>query len=477
MKILQHAILTVIILALAGSLGNAQEAVPLFKDQKNSATKWGEVNIKSFLSLKDWKEQTYERDLFPEWETVIRERNNREVVGRFFQCTGNCRIDRGQSFFNPNHRTAIYEGDEIQTIGDSYAWIFLFDGTMVRLSPESSINLNELNIGVKENFLSARVNTGNILWLSRNEALFQENNLRETDVLFFPLALYDAQPVPDRKPYIEDNLLALVEEKETVLNQTRRLNGIIEQNNLITRKKPTFAFIVMPNITIMGHNPSLEIVSILGGKTFFKKRSHQLLGLKTDDPEEETVAQMRGFENTALTALETDKWMLVDEKGRSLTPTDENIHMLTMGEFMTRHIPSLMVARELFLAKYSSFAFREKYDPMELARNDGYRLWGLLKTEDQEKKQSAKQDMELRLDYLKEYFRRVETTNLLVSTHFSERLKERGETLKSMEYGSYFFIKALKKYYSYEEYSDETESGVVLNSTTKPLWKRMHGLK
>lgn len=477
MKNLLRGLITAIILALTASLGIAQEPVPLFKDQKNSGTKWGEVNIKSFLSLKDWKDQTYERDLFPEWETVIRERNNREVVGRFFQCIGNCRIDRGQSFFKPNHKTAIYEGDEIQTVGDSYAWIFLFDGTMVRLSPESSINLNELNIGAKENFLSARVNTGNVLWLSRNEALFQENNLRETDALFFPLALYDAQPFPDRKPYLEDDLLTMVEEKVTVLNQIKRLNGLIHQNNGMTHGKPTYAFIVVPNITIMGYNPSLEIISILGGKTFLKKRSHQLLGLKTDNPEEETLVQMRGFENTTLAPIETDKWLLIDEKGRNLTPTDEHIHMLTMGEFMTKHIPSIMVARELLLANYSAFAYREKYEPLALARNDGYRLWGLLKTEDQDKKQVDKQDMELRLDYLKEYFRRVETTNLLVSSHFSERLRERGEPIKAMEYGSHFFIKALNSYYSYEEYSDETESGIVLNSTTKPLWKRMHGLK
>jgi hypothetical protein len=139
------------------SLGVAQEVSPGFKDPHQSSTKWGEVNFKTFLSFTDWKNISDERDQVPEWETIVRERNNREVVGHFFQCVGLCRIDRGQSFFNPNFRTAIYEGDEIQTIGESYAWIFLMDGTIVRLSPESSINFNELNIGVKENFLNVRV--------------------------------------------------------------------------------------------------------------------------------------------------------------------------------------------------------------------------------------------------------------------------------------------------------------------------------
>lgn len=462
-----------ILLVLVVSQGLAQDSITTFKDQKQSTTKWGEVDINAFLSLKDWKDLRSERDQVPEWETIAREHSNREIIGRFFQCVGNCRIDRGQGFFKPSYRTALYEGDEIQTIKDSYAWIFLFDGTMVRLSPESSINLNELNIGVKENFINARINAGNIVWLSRNEALFEETNIRETDVLFFPLAMYEAQPTPDRKPYVEDNLIEMIEEKQTVLNQFKKLNILIAENNLLTHSKPTYAFIVASNVTLMGYNPSLEIVSLLGGKTYFKKRSPQFLGLKKDSPEEDVVVQMRGFENTTLTAIEADKWLVMDEKGRSLTTAEENTYWLSMGELITRRIPSLMVARELLLSKYSKFAFREKYDPVALAQKDGYRLWGLLKSENPNKKH----DLELRLDFLKEYFRRIETSNLVVSARFAERMKERGESIKSMEYGNYFFIKALETYYSYEDYSDENETGLVLNSTTKTLWKRMHGIK
>lgn len=453
----------IVFLWVSSTFGQSVDSAPTFKDQKTSSTKWGEVKIDSFLNFKDWKDQSDERDFVPEWESIVRERSNREIVGRFVQCVGHCRVDRGQSFFKPSFRSSIYEGDEIQTFGESYAWIFLFDGTMVRLSPESSINFNELNIGIKENFLNVRVNMGNILWLSRHNANFEETNARETDVLFFPLEMYEAQAVPEKKTYSEDNLLEMVEEKKTVFFQYQRLNSLIAENNKLTKSKPTFAFIVMPNITLMGQNPSLEIISLLGGKTFFKKRSPQFLGHSKDVEDEEVVAQMRGFENAVLTPVESDKWLEMDEKGRSLTTAFNNTYWLSMGEFITKRIPSIMVARELLLQKYSEFAFRENYDPKILAQKDGYRLWG--------------PDIKLRLDFLKEYFRRIETTNLLVSNQFSERLKERGESIKAMEYGNYFFIAALDKYYSYEEYTDEKETGIVLNSTTKALWKRMHGLK
>jgi len=457
----------IIIIALT-FLGTLCLDLPLGIAQEQSSTKWGEIKVNNFLSFQDWKEQSDERDLVPGWEAIIKERNHREIVGRFFQCVGNCRIDRGISFFNPNFKTAIYEGDEVKTLGESYAWLFMFDGTMIRLSPESSINFNEINIGIKENFLNARVNAGNILWLSRSELPFEEINARETDVLFNPLILPEAIPVPDKKKYEEDDLIELVTERQTILNQYKNLNNLIENNNKFTRGKPTYAFIIAPNITIMGPNPSVEIVSLLGGKTYLKNRSLATLGIKNELAKDKAVddiyTQMRGFENAELKKLESDQWQEVDEKGRSITPAIDNLNWLLMGEFITKRIPSLLVARELLLTQYSQFAFQEKVDPNLLAKNFGYRLW-------------SKDELDLRLDFLKEYFRRIETTNLSASTHFSERLRERGESLKVMDYSNFFFIKALDKYYSYEDYNDELDSGEILNSTTKILWKRMHGIR
>lgn len=471
-RLISMKILALLIYLLSSlSLGFAGESAPIEKYQKASETKWGEVKLDSFLSFKEWKDQSDERDAVPEWETIVKERNHKEIVGRFFQCVGICRVDRGESFFNPSFKTSLYEGDELQTIGESYAWIYLFDGTMLRLSPESSINLNELNIGVKENFLNIRMNAGNILWLSRHENLFEVMNPKETDVLFNPLALYDAIAYPDRKKYRENYLFELVEEKFTVENQYKRLNELILENNKLTAGKKTYAFIVAPNFTAMGLSPNIEVVTLIGGKSYIKKRSDKFLGLQISDEakEEDTFVQLRGFENTDETKLESDKWFVVDEKGKSISEETENTYWLTMGEFITKRIPSLMVARELMFKEFSEFAFRKKYDPLVLARLNGYRLWGSL--------DDPKSDLSFRISFLKEYFRRIETTNLVVSSQFSNRLKDRGEAIKAMEYGNFFFIKALNTYYSYEDPNSEPETGEILNSTQKILWKRMHGIK
>ena len=456
---------------------NAIEPKVQYKNQKQSVTKWENLSINSFLSFKEWKEDSDNKSLVPEWETISLERNHRELVGRIYQCVGSCRVDRGESFFNGSYQTGLYEGDEIQTIGDSYAWIFLFDGTMVRLSPSSSITFNELNIGVKENFLNARINVGNVLWLSRSEKTFLENNIRETDVVFFPYSEYESLPITEKKLYMEDDLLELISENKSLIRHYKTLNEAIVTNNKMTKLKRTYAFIVTPSATIMGFSPSVEVVSMIGGKTFIKKRSSETLLLNgSEETPNDLLLQLRGFENTTLTKLEADLWITVDERGRNFEQTTD-VNWLNMGEFLTKRIPSIMLAREIFLKKYSEFAFREKYDPVQLAKVDGYRIWGKLGAAEN----SKKDDLELRLEFIKEYFRRVETSNLLSSKKIRDRLQERGDKTVVTEYGRFFFITALNKYYRYGEIdninSSDKEKGEVLNSTKKLLWKKMHGIR
>ncbi len=448
---------------------NAQEQKNEFKNQKQSSVHWGKVPVDSFLSFKEWKEDSDLKDLYPAWQKILTERNLREKVGNVFQCVGICRVDRGESFFNASHRTSVYEGDEFQTIGESYAWIFLLDGTMVRLSPHSSITFNEINIGLEQIYLNARFNAGNILWLSRSESSFEESDVRETEVLFFPFKLYEAMPVTEKKIYDERDLFDMIEEKKTRVNQYKTLNEAIAKNNLLTAKKPTFSFLVMPNATVMGTAVSLEALTLIGGKTYLKNRGSKFLGLN-ETVEPDTQLQLRGYDNKDLKAMSADTWFMVDEKGRTLG-LQEDINWLTMGEFITRKIPSIMLAREIMLQEYSPFLFDTKSTPLILAKVHGYRHW-------------TKDELAARTEFLKEYFRRVETSNLLTSSNFRQRLVNRGDIEGAkeqvMEFGTHFFIKALNAYYSYEddpiakEYNPAKDE---LNSTQKLIWKKMNGIR
>lgn len=441
-----------------------------FKNLKNANLNFENVDVDKFLSFKKWKLDTDEKELYPNWESIIRERANKELAGHFFQCVGTCRVDRAEAFFNPQHRSNVYEGDEIQTFEESYAWIFLIDGTMVRLAPNSSITINEINLGVKENFINARINYGNVYWLSRFENQYEEFNGKETDALFFPLKLYDAQPVVHEYSYTEKQLFNFLEEPQTTKNQYRRLNSLIEENNKFVKSKKTYAFIVMPTLTVMGYSPAVEFISLLGGRAFIKNKAQDDIGISGNYSPELTY-QLRGYDNKSFEKLEVGTWYEIDEKGKKLREADD-ISFKVVGEFITRRIPSLLIARELFLTEYSKIMFYETYDRPTLAKNYGYRLWGKLSPEE-----NKKEDLYLRLEFLKEYFRRVETTNLLTVERFRDRMKERGEVLKSMEYGPYFYKRALDRYYDYVENFEDDSMIESLNSTKKKLWKVMHGLK
>jgi hypothetical protein len=436
-----------------------------FKNLKESSFYWDTVTPKQFLSFDKWKQESDIKDLNPEWEQTVKSKNNREVVGRFLQCVGTCHIERGDGFFNPNFRSTIYESDEIQTIGESYAWVFLLDGTMVRLSPASSLIINEINIGKSENLLHARINFGNILWMSRLENFHQKNNHRETDALFSPLEFYDANPFIEHKIYSSDRLMELTEENQTPLHQRERLNKLIDQNNGMTNKKRTFAFLTLPNVTLMGYQPVVEMFSPLGGKSYFRKRTFedQELEVDPDDKESEMQYQLRGYENKDVVNLESNEWMEIDERGSRVDKAPDT-GLLEMGEFITKRIPTLLVARELLMEKYSDVLFQKTYDPLVLAKKDGYLLW-------------EKSEMDLRLVFMKEYFRRVETTNLFSAASFNKRMKARGYMLPSPLYDRIYIRKALKKLASFEPYPTDMDVGEQLNSTTKKLWKIIHGIK
>ncbi len=458
----------VIFIFLGHSLLIAEDTLPLvpeYNKQNISSFTWEEVPVKDFLSFKKWKTDTDIKEKTPEWEQAVLARRNKEVAGRFFQCVGTCHVERGAGFFNPNYRSTIYENDEIQTIGESYAWIFLLDGTMVRLSPESSITINEINIGIEENFLNARINMGNVLWMSRLENNIEENNYRETEALFFPLNVFEANPIISPVVYNRDNLLELTERRKTNLYQRERLNSLIDENNFLTNGKKTFSILTLPNVTLMGRDLVVETVSLMGGETYFRKKTpeEQELISEKEASESEVQYQLRGYENHELVILDSDNWMVADAKGDSVNKVEDD-NLLKMSSFITKRIPSILVARELLMQKYSEVLYKEKYDRTLLARNEGYRLWD-------------SEEMAKRLSFIKEYFRRVETTNLTSSVHFIERMKLRGVAIPSIEYSNKYFIKALDRLMLYDPYTEVPAKASTLNSTSKHLWKVIHGIR
>lgn len=438
-----------------------------YQGQKRSLIEWDKIDADEWLSLTNWKIETALKDESPDWEKILRERRLVQLMGKALDCVGECRVYQGTKFNSVSFRSSLYQGDDIVTLKESYLWIYLMDGTMVRLSPESSITLREINIGTDEIMVQVRLNSGNILWLGRNQLPFEVTEGRETDTLFLSLSYYEANPELKMVDVNQADLFSWIEKDRTFEKQLERLNQLVEENNKIVNKKKSFAFLVMPNGSVFGEDIQAEFIILLGGESYIKSRLPEHMNQKTDssNPSAPLTFYYRGFENTREMTLAHDQWYEIEPRGRSISPYKAP-SLFGIGEFITARIPSILIARELMMKEYSEFVFTEM-SAYELAFNHGYRQWGSFK--------DASSDMSQRLNFLKEHTRRVETTQLLTSARFKDILEKRGEKMDSMTYSARFFNLALVDYNRKREtiFYTEGEAEEILNSTQKPLWKIM----
>ena len=440
-----------------------------FKGYQRSLIDWEDLDHKKWLSFKKWKEKYEKREKFPPWERLKRERILKERVGYVMDCRGECFLYRGLGKNRIQFKSTIREGDEIKTQKDSYLWLFLMDGTMVRISPQTSITMREINISPDEVFFHARINFGNVLWLSREGSSFEEKFDRETDSIFHPHPLFEVLPKLKKKEINENDLFSYLENTSPALGQYKRLNLEIKKNSSHYQSKRSLAFLVMPNGTLFGERLKTEIIVLLGGETFLKRRNFQQLGLKEKGVPESVLAEvfLRGYENDKGNLIEEGQWYEIDKNGIRLSglgPSDYKKFL--MGEFLTQRIPTILLAREVFLKRYSSFVFNKSLTSRQLALQYGYRLWRSWN--------SKKKEMRKRVDYLKEYTRRVETTVLKESLKLRKRFIKRKEKVHPITYDSRYYKKAMESYYKSLAYPSSLESDKeVLNSMRHPLWGKV----
>lgn len=438
-----------------------------YKGERASLIEWEDLDEKRFLNIERWKVDLKIKENEPRWRRNLQERRLMEKVGYVLECVGNCRLYRGVGYSKVDYLSTIREGDELQTLKDSYLWAYFMDGTLVRMSPNGSITLKEINIGTEENFIFSRLNTGNILIWSRDQRKIEPLNFKETDSLFLPLSLLEANPLDSERSVKEEDLFAFLDNSLDHLNKYKRLNKMIEENKK-DEVKPTEFFLVMPNGTVQANQMIAEFIVLPGNKSYFKLRSHKQAGLVGDQELNPATFYFRGFNNTEVGDVEVGHWYEVGPKGRTLNKMND-IGPFGVGEFVTRNIPTILIAREILYKKYSSFV-HEKLSEKQLAEGHGYRLWGA--------KNKEGTDLNLRLKFLHEYTRRIETNNLVVSEQFKRRLEERGEKWSYSEYTQDFYRRAIGDFYNYREgvniLSGNKDS---LNSERKPFWKKIHGLK
>jgi hypothetical protein len=380
------------------------------KGQTHSLIPWSTLDPEDWLSLDTWLSEQKFKKKTPNWKIRLRQANLQELTGKILQCKGTCSVFRGSNEASVQHLSQIVEGDEIRTLKDSVAWVYLMDGSLMRISPESSVSINEFNMSKNEFFILARLNKGHIFWHPRHKSEVVPVMEPETDSVSLPLMVREAnQEYFERQIYkSQDDNLHLNEvmkfDETAISNQFKAINKLWNQNNEILTSVTKF-MMVSPNSTLVSKGVSFDYLYIPGGKGYFNKRS--------DDSSGELSLYLRGYTNPEVISISKTNWHEVDPSGRTYSSMDDAPGILQITDLLTKRIKTLELAREIWVEKFTLPLIQATKDPEKLARDYGYTFWG--------------EEIEQRYNFLVEYTRRVETTNLRSLENLLTRLENNGE--------------------------------------------------
>ncbi len=409
----------------------AKDALP------QSLWEWETIKQQEFLDFDRWKVDQDFKDKNPNWRNNWREVREREPVGRVMACVGKCRHYRGVGHSMAQFKSLILEGDEMVLENNSYAWIVLFDGTLVRLAPQTSVTFKEFNWSENTQFHFVRLNGGHMLWLPRSRQKITASDERETDGLFLPLKIPIPQHIEDDAKLASDDLLSLITREGINQSQYIPLNRNIVFNNQGLKQFKHQALIVFPNGSILSNDAAVEIISLRAGNAWFKWRQAGDTN-NTENIIGDISFYYRGYTNTEVLKIESGQWHQIDPKGRQCQEDLEAEKRFGLVELSTKRIPSILHGRELMLERYS-FSIYASHLNSDAAYYP-YRRWSDIEVNG---KQS---EMQRRLAFLQEYTRREETTGLLNGQKFKEKMLAVGEVVPASEFGSHFFSDAMENY-------------------------------
>lgn len=409
-----------------------QTSVPL-KGQNHSTISWKNLDPDKWLDFEIWKNERAIKDQVPDWQLRIRQFNQSEHVGKVLQCKGICENYRSNNVSPSVYQSRIDEGDEFHTSKNSGAWIYLLDGSLVRIGPESSVTFQEINISQNEILIYVRLNQGHIYWHPRSNLKKPEASLPETDIFSLPLILKEAnQEYFERKLFQTQNDSQHLSEvvnlnKLAIELQIKELEDLRERNNSIIIPS-TKVIVVSPQVSIVSKKASFDFIHLPGHKTYLKRRA-------INEGDEFQIA-LRGYTNTDLIEINELAWYSMDKSGRSYEKVEEVPAELQLIELLSSRIKTIELAREYWFEKYTSNLLNlvANNEEKKIASDFGYVLW--------------KEDYAKRIDFLLEYSRRMETTYLRALENLAIKLENKGEVI-GMPLDHRFHEAALNEYLVY----------------------------
>lgn len=379
------------------------------KGQTFSIIPWESQDPEEWLNIDKWLNERAIKDKTPLWKLRLRDFSQNEHVGKILQCQGRCHVYRGENKARVQHLSRIHEGDELKTEKDSVAWVYLMDGTLLRIGPLSSVGFLEINWSNQRVLQLVRLNQGHVYWHGRDSREYPLDLAPETDQFSLPLLLREANQTQFERKIFQaqsdsQRSAEVIKLEETAATaQIASLNELKKKNNTVKNLESRF-LVVSPAGSLIGKSVSFDYFYYPGGRSYFKKRSIQDGG--------ELALQLRGYTNSELSPINEETWYAIESNGKSFSKVEKVTGELEITELITRRIKTIELAREIWFEKYTQPVVKQLDSAESLALLHGYKLWN--------------EDLQKRFDFLVEYTRRMETTNLRSLENLFTKLEEQG---------------------------------------------------
>ncbi|MBL7666142.1 MAG: hypothetical protein JNM93_13485 [Bacteriovoracaceae bacterium] len=374
-----------------------------FKDSSKSLIDFEKSDPDDLLNIDNWLNEQKIFTSKADRRRYFQERNIQELMGKVIRCVGECQLYRGKKYAKAQFLSQIYEGDLLKTNKGGYALVMLIDGSMVRVAEHTSLSFNEVNLSEEDFFFYIRLNEGHIHWQVRLENKIKSDFLADTDSLFQPIML----PEANREYYElmlyssksqEEKMLYFLDNTAQYTAQLNKLNQLIESNNPLRQtRKNTSLFLVAPNFTLSMKNPIFEAIYVVAGSGYIRTDAYNDQFEGEVNLNSKYQLSLRGYEVFESAEISGKQWHIVDEFGKSYQSNFESKD-LNLFSLLTKRTPSTWLSRELMFKDFQAL-----YQPLErkkLAEEHGYSLW-------------LQKDIERRILFLNEYTRRTETSNLV----------------------------------------------------------------
>lgn len=376
-----------------------------YKGQAKNRFNWSEIDEKKWLSFEVWKKNRKRRDLDNAWRHRQRTVNFYEALGKVIKCVGVCFNYRGTQKVKAKYLSQLKEGDEFMTDLNSYAWLFLNDGSLVRLSPKTSITLHEINFAKKTSFVMIRLNNGYMNFIPRKSLAIKYENNSETDLMFSPLMVSKANREYFMiKAYRESSGLErkqfTISKNPGASGQYEFLNSMIKDNNSKFKDHKSRYFLYTANYSIEGGQNVVSMFYQPNGKGIFSVKDP--MSYEENSQKIQVVVGKRGYQNTDVLTPKYGTWYEVSKDGEDILPYVGKENFLNASLGFLKRIPSLLITRELWLKRDILPMLKDDLDKKTMASNFGYRLWNI----------EDLNELQKRVNFIREYTRRVETTNL-----------------------------------------------------------------